>query len=210
MENTTIQSQSLKKGWELRDVIMMGVIGVVFAAIYLVSTTLWIALQTALTPFGLAAFAVEIVYGIWFMAGSLAAFILRKPGTAFTAEFLAAIIEMFMGNFGGPLVVLFGAIQGAGNEAGFAVFRYRRFGLPAMCMSAILAAVFSFVTEVFTGSVELLSPGFVLAKLGLRIASAIAFTGVVCWLCGKALVRTGVLKSYPAGGDAKPAAILDD
>jgi len=199
-----------RNGWELKDIIMMGVIGVLFAAIYLVSTSLWLVLQAALTPFGLAPFAVEIVYGIWFMAGSLCAFILRKPGTAFVAEFLAAIIEMFMGNFGGPLVVLFGAIQGAGNEAGFAVLRYKNFRLPGMILSAVFAAVFSFVGEVVTGSVELLSPGFILAKLAMRILSAVVFTGLVAWLAGKGLARTGVLKSYPAGSDVKAAKILDD
>jgi energy-coupling factor transport system substrate-specific component len=199
-----------KNGWALRDIIMMGILGVVFAAIYLASTSLWIALQAAFTPFGLAAFAVDIVYGIWFMAGSLAAFIIRKPGTAFLAEFLAAIIEMLMGNFGGPMVVLFGAVQGLGNEAGFAVLRYRNFKLPGMILSAVFAAVFSFVAEILTGSLELLSPGIVIARLVVRIVSAIVFTAVICYLAGKALARTGVLKSYPAGGDAKAAKVLDD
>jgi energy-coupling factor transport system substrate-specific component len=197
-------------GWALRDIIMMGILGVVFAAIYLASTSLWIALQAAFTPFGLAAFAVDIVYGIWFMAGSLAAFIIRKPGTAFLAEFLASIIEMLMGNFGGPMVVLFGAVQGLGNEAGFAVFRYKNFRLPGMILSAVFAAVFSFVAEIITGSVELLSPGIVIARLAVRIGSAIIFTGVISCLAGRALTRTGVLKSYPAGGDVRAAKVLDD
>jgi energy-coupling factor transport system substrate-specific component len=197
-------------GWALRDIIMMGILGVVFAAVYLASTSLWIALQAALTPFGLGAFAVDIVYGIWFMAGSLAAFIIRKPGTAFLAEFLASVIEMLMGNFGGPMVVLFGAVQGLGNEAGFAVLRYRNFKLPGMILSAVFAAVFSFAAEILTGSLELLSPGIVIARLAVRIVSAVIFTGLICYLAGRALTRTGVLKSYPAGGDVRAAKVLDD
>lgn len=198
------------KKWELKDIIMMGIIGVVFAAIYLASTSIWVALQTALTPTGYATLAVDVIYGIWFMAGSLAAFIIRKPGTAFVSEFLAGIIEMLMGNFGGPLVVLFGAIQGLGNEVGFAIFRYKKFGLPAMCASAIFAAIFSFVAEILSGTILILDPPIIIAKLVIRLISSIIFTGVISYLVGKALVRTGVLKSYPAGADMKAAKVIDD
>ena len=116
---------------------------------------------------------------------------------------------MLMGNFGGPLVVLFGAIQGAGNEAGFALFRYRGFHLASMCLSGLCAAVFSFAAELFTGSVALLDPGIVIARLVARIASAVVFTGVVCYFAGRGLARTGVLKSYPAGA-AGGGAVLED
>jgi energy-coupling factor transport system substrate-specific component len=195
---------------ELKDIIMIGVIGVLFAAIYLATTALWTILQAALTPFGAATFAVDIIYGTWFMAGSLSAFILRKPGAAFIAEFLASIIEMLMGNFGGPMVVLFGAIQGAGNEVGFALTGYRNFRLLGMILSGVMAAVFSFVGEIFAGTVELLSTEIVVAKLALRVASAVVFTGVISWLAGKGLAHTGVLKSYPAGADVPRARILED
>jgi energy-coupling factor transport system substrate-specific component len=199
-----------QNSWQLKDVIMIAVLGVLFAVIYLASTSLWLVLQAALTPLGLAPFAVEVVYGVWFMAGSLAAFIVRRPGAAFIAEFLAAIIEMLMGNFGGPLVVLFGAIQGAGNEAGFAIFRYRRFNWVSMCLSGICAAIFSFTAEILTGAAELLQPGFMLAKLAARVVSSIIFTGMVCYFAGKGLARSGVLKSYPAGSLYADAEILED
>jgi energy-coupling factor transport system substrate-specific component len=185
--------------WQLRDAVMVATLGVLFAVVYLGFTSLWIALEAALTPLGLGPFADEAIYGAWFMAGSLAAFIVRKPGAAFTAELMASVIEMMLGYFGGPVVVLFGLVQGAGNEAGFAAFRYRKYHLASMCLSGALAAVFSFGTEILLGTVVLLSPGFVAAKLGVRILSAIAFTGFVCYFAGRGLARTGVLKSYPSG-----------
>jgi ABC-type thiamin/hydroxymethylpyrimidine transport system permease subunit len=79
-----------------------------------------------------------------------------------------------------------------------------------MLASAVFAAVFSFVAEVVTGSVELLSPGLVIARLAVRIASALVFTGFISYLAGKGLAHTGVLKSYPAGGDAIRVRVLDD
>lgn len=185
--------------WQLKDVVMVAALGVLFAVVYLGFASLWIALQAALTPLGLGPFANEAIYGVWFMAGSLAAFIVRKPGVAFAAEFMAAVIEMLLGNFGGPLVVLFGVVQGAGNEAGFAVFRYRRFHLASMCLSGVFAAIFSFTAEILIGTVAFLSPGFVAAKLAARVVSAVVFTGFVCYFAGRGLVQTGVLKSYPSG-----------
>ena len=58
----------VKMNWQLKDLILMAVLGVLFAVVYLASTSLWLALQAFLTPLGLASFAVEAVYGVWFMA----------------------------------------------------------------------------------------------------------------------------------------------
>ncbi|MEG1157853.1 MAG: ECF transporter S component, partial [Christensenellaceae bacterium] len=120
-------------GWKLKDIIMVAILGVVFALIYLAVLYAGIGLTAALTPFGLAPFGFELVYGIWFMAATLAAYIIQKPGVAIVSEFLAAFLELLMGNTGGGLVIIAGAVQGAGAEVGFAVFRYKRFDMASMC-----------------------------------------------------------------------------
>ena len=89
------------KAWKLKDVIMMAILGVVFAAVYMAVFQGGLALSTALTPFGLASFGFEIIYGVWFMAATLAAYIIRKPGVALITEMLASAIELLMGNSGG-------------------------------------------------------------------------------------------------------------
>lgn len=51
--------------WELKDVIMMAILGVVFAAVYLAVFQGGLALSTALTPLGLSAlfiFCYELYY----------------------------------------------------------------------------------------------------------------------------------------------------
>ena len=99
-----------KKNWELKDVIMMAILGVVFSAVYLAVFQGGLALSTALTPAGLAPFGFELIYGVWFMAATLAAYIIRKPGVALVTEVLASFIELLMGNSGGLTVVLTGII----------------------------------------------------------------------------------------------------
>ena len=73
-----------KQGWALRDVIMMALLGLVFAAVYLAVFNLGMALAAALTTTGLGDFAFDIIYGVWFMAGTLGAYIIRKKGAVTT------------------------------------------------------------------------------------------------------------------------------
>ena len=79
--------------WQLKDILMVGIVSVFFAVVYLGAVYLSIPLTTALTPFGLAPLGNEIIFGVWFMASTFAAYVLQKPGVAIVSEMLAALIE---------------------------------------------------------------------------------------------------------------------
>lgn len=85
--------------WQLKDVIMVGIVSLVFGVVYLGAVHLGVLLSTLLTPFGLAILANEFLFGIWFMASAFAGYVLRKPGAATITEMIAALLEVFMGNF---------------------------------------------------------------------------------------------------------------
>ena len=198
------------KTWELKDVIMMAILGVVFSAVYLAVFQGGLALSTALTPAGLANFGFEIIYGVWFMAATLAAYVIRKPGVALITEVLASAVVLLMGNSGGMTVVLTGLIQGAGAELAFAVFRYKKWNLGVMCLSGVLAAAFIFVYELYYLNYIALAPTLLIAQLAVRFVSAIVFSGVVCKLAGDGLAKTGVVKSYAIGAKAKVGTVYDE
>ena len=198
------------KTWELKDVIMMAILGVVFSAVYLAVFQGGLALSTALTPAGLANFGFEIIYGVWFMAATLAAYVIRKPGVALITEGLASAVELLMGNSGGMTVVLTGLIQGAGAELAFAVFRYKKWNLGVMCLSGVLAAAFIFAYELYYLNYIALAPTLLIAQLAVRFVSAIVFSGVVCKLAGDGLAKTGVVKSYAIGAKAKVGTVYDE
>ena len=199
-----------KNTWELKDVIMMAVLGVVFAAVYMAVFYGGMAISTALTPMGLSAFGFELIYGVWFMAATLAAYIIRKPGAALIAEVLASAIELLMGNSGGLTVVLTGIIQGLGAELVFAAFRYKKWNFISMSLAGMLAAVFIFCYELYYLSYYLLSPAMLAAQLGVRFVSAILFSGVICKLAGDGLAKTGVVKSYAIGAATDTGTIYDE
>lgn len=198
------------KHWELKDVIMMAILGVVFSAVYLAVFQGGLALSTALTPAGLAPFGFELIYGVWFMAATLAAYIIRKPGVALVTEVLASFIELLMGNSGGLTVVLTGLIQGVGAELAFALFRYKKWNLGVMCLGSILSAVFIFCYELYYLNYIALAPTLLAAQLAVRFVSAVVFSGIICKLAGDALAKTGVVKSYAIGAHAHIGKVYDE
>lgn len=198
------------KHWELKDVIMMAILGVVFSAVYLAVFQGGLALSTALTPAGLAPFGFEIIYGVWFMAATLAAYIIRKPGVALVTEVLASFIELLMGNSGGLTVVLTGLIQGVGAELAFAIFRYKKWNLGVMCLGGILSSIFIFCYELYYLNYIALAPTLLAAQLAVRFVSAVVFSGIICKLAGDALAKTGVVKSYAIGAHANIGKVYDE
>ncbi len=196
--------------WELKDVIMMAILGVVFAAVYLAVFQGGLALSTALTPAGLSAFGFEIIYGVWFMASTLAAYIIRKPGVALITEILAAAVELLMGNSGSLTVVLTGLIQGAGAELAFAIFRYKKWNLLSMSLAGILSALFIFCYELYYLNYISLAPSLLIAQLAVRFISAVVFSGIICKLAGDGLAKTGVVKSYAIGAKADVGKVYDE
>ena len=199
-----------KNQWKLKDVILMAVIGVIFAVVYLAVFYLGLGLQTALTPMGLAPFGFEVIYGVWFMAATVAAYIIRKPGVALITEVMAAFIELLMGNAGGVILLITGVIQGVGCELGFAIFRYKKFNLLTMSISGIFAALFIFIFELFFLQYYLLSPLLLGVQLIVRFISAFIFSGLISKIACEGLARTGVLKNYPIGKKQEEIEILND
>ena len=174
---------------------MMAILGVLFAVVYMAVFYGGTAISVALTPLGLSAFGFELIYGVWFMAATIAAYIIRK---------------LLMGNSGGATVVLTGLIQGVGCELGFAVFRYRKYNLLSMALSGVFAAVCIFCYELYYLSYYLLAPTMLAAQLAVRFASAVVFSGVIAKLACDGLARTGVLRSYAVGARLAPVSIDDE
>ncbi len=208
--NKDVVEKEKRASWELKDIIMMAILGVIFAAVYLGIFEAGLALSTALTPWGLSNYAFEVIYGVWFMASTLAAYIIRKPGVALVCEVLASVVELLMGNSGGITVVLTGLIQGAGAELVFAAFRYKKWNIPSMSLAGITSALFIFVYELFYLDYIHLAPLMLVCQLAVRFVSAIVFSGIICKLLGDGLAKTGVVKSYAIGANANVGKVYDE
>ncbi len=205
-----METKPKKKGWELRDVIMMACLGLIFSIVYLAVFNVGMAISAVLAPTGLGDFAFDIIYGIWFMAGTLGGYIIRKKGAGLITELLAAVIELLFGNSGGVAVVITGLIQGAGTEAGFAAFRYKKWNILSMSLAGILSGIFIYIYELFYLQYYLLSPMMHVGHLVIRSVSAIVFSAVICKLIGDGLARTGVMRNYAVGAAVRGGRVYEE
>jgi energy-coupling factor transport system permease protein len=174
--------------WTLREILIATVLGAVFAVLYLGWVQVWLVAQAA---FG--AVTMDVVMGFWFIVSIIAAAIIRKPGAALLTEMLAAGIEILLGSPAGLMLLVSGAIQGAGAEAVFALTRWRNYSLPVLMLAGIGSAVFSFAYTWVLFGYDALAPGLLVVMFVLRCLSGALLGGLAGHLVVEALYKTGVL-----------------
>ncbi|RTE08438.1 ECF transporter S component [Paenibacillus whitsoniae] len=179
--------QRAAKGLKLTDVLITIVIAAVFGVIY----RIWGPMYDLLKPLGLH--AEQLSYGMWFMAGTFAFLVIRKPWVALLAELAAATVEALYGGSWGVTTLVYGLLQGLGAELIFAAFRYRRVNVGVTMLAALGSAIFSLFVDNYYGYIEELAFwNFVLFIVTRLIGSAI-IAGVFAYYLTSALARTGVL-----------------
>ncbi|MBL0386770.1 ECF transporter S component [Tumebacillus sp. ITR2] len=138
----------------------------------------------------------EIIYGLWFVASILTAYIVQKPGIAMLSEVAAAFVEMIFGGQWGLSTLVFGLIQGAAAELIFAGFRYRTFNMGTVILAGMASAAASVPIDYYQGYIGDLTTGMLVLKIALRLLSGALFAGVLGKIVGDLLAKTGVLNSY--------------
>jgi energy-coupling factor transport system permease protein len=188
------------KRWTLRETLVIAVLGVVFAVLYLGWVQVWLIAQAI---FG--AVTMDVVMGFWFVASIVAAAIIRKPGVAFTSEVLAGGVEILLGSPAGLLLLLSGAVQGAGAEVVFAATRWRNYSLPVLMAAGVGAAVFSFAYTWIRFNYGALQPGLLIAMFVLRCLSGALLGGALGHVIVEALYKTGALAGLAIDYDKRSA-----
>lgn len=187
--NTNTRAKSGASQWSQREIVVVAAIGVVFGMLYLAWVQLWLFVQALTGPL-----AMEVLFGFWFIASIIAAYIIRKPGAAFIAEVIAGIAEVMTGNPSGVILLLTGVIQGLGAEVPFALTGWRNYSLPVLLASGASAAIFSFIYNWFRFSYWELNVGLLITMLLLRVLSGVILGGWLGKVVANRLYRTGVLQ----------------
>ncbi|MCE7792568.1 ECF transporter S component [Salipaludibacillus sp. CUR1] len=189
----------MMKQWKLKEIVLMSIFGVVFAVIYLLFYFFGQGLRNFLTPFGLAPFGYEVIFGIWFIVSIIAAYVIRKPGAAFWSELIAGTVQVLIGSPAGPRLIISAAIQGLGAEVVFAATRYRNFSLYVLVLAGMSAAVFSYAWGWFQSGLAALTPGLIAATFAVRVLSGALLAGLLGKYISDQLAQTGVLRGYALG-----------
>jgi len=162
------------------------VIAIAFGIVYILWGTVYYAVQ----PLGLH--LDQLLYGMWFIAGTVAYFIIRKPGVALLAEIAAASGEFLLGSPWGLTVLLSGVVQGLFAELVFMAFRYKRFDLKVAALAASASCVGSLLVDALNGQIAELAPWNLALYLLARFAGSIFFAGVLAYYLAEVLEDTGV------------------
>jgi energy-coupling factor transport system permease protein len=170
----------------LTDILVTVVLSIGFGVIY----KIWGPLYNMIKPFGLH--ADQLIYGMWFMAATVAFLIIRKPGVALLAEIAASSGEFLMGSEWGLEVLLFGVVQGLFAEAVFFVTRYKRTSLILISLAAVMSAFGSILMDLYKGYIGDLATWNLLLFLGARLLGSVLIAGVGAFYLVKALEQTGV------------------
>jgi energy-coupling factor transport system substrate-specific component len=186
-KNSTMTVSSTKsRGLTLTDILVTIVIAAVFGVIY----KLWGPMYDLVKPFGTN--AEQMVYGMWFMAGTISFLIIRKPGVAILAEVAAATVSALLGSEWGAATLIYGLAQGLGAEIFFALFRYRTVNVAVASLAAIGAAAASLIVDNYYGYIEYLSAWNLTLLIILRLLGSVIIAGIFAYALSKALEKTGV------------------
>jgi len=181
--------------WRTVDIVVTAVLGVAFGVVFWAWGLLWAAVGTAFTAFppGQA-----FMYGVWLLPAVLAPLVVRKPGAGLFAELIAAVVSALLGSSWGSIVLLYGLLQGAAGELGYAVFGWRRFGWLQAVLSAAFAGAMAAVLDLVNYYPDW-TGGWKATYVGLIVVSTVAIAGIGGMALTRALAASGALSSFASG-----------
>jgi len=182
--------------WRVVDIVVAAVIGVAGGVLYWAWNLIYNVPAHGLEVLlpGLQ----SLTYGIWLIAGVLAALIIRKPGAALFAELVAAVVESLIGNQWGPLTIVYGVVEGIGAELIFALFLYASWRVVTAILAGALAGVGGGILDLifyYPGSAAFFATVYLIC---FAISGAL-LGGLVSWLLTRALAATGALSRFASG-----------
>jgi energy-coupling factor transport system substrate-specific component len=181
--------------WRTVDIVVTAVLGVAFGVVFWAWGLIWNATGAAFTAFPPAQ---AVMYGVWLLPAVIAPLVVRKAGAGLFAEFVAAVVSALLGSAWGAQVLIYGLLQGLAGEAGYAVFRYRRFGWPQALLSAAFAGAMAAALDLFYWY-PYWAGGWKLTYVVVVVASTVLVAGVGGRALVRGLARTGALSSFASG-----------
>lgn len=171
---------------KLTDILVTIIIALIFGLVY----KLWGPLYGFVSIFGLH--VEQLIYGMWFIAATVAYLIIRKPGVALLAEVAAAHGEFIFGGEWGVTTLIFGLGQGLAAELVFAAVRYKKFDMFTVSLAAIASAGASILIDFYYGYIGDLALWNLLLLIGIRCVGAVLIAGIFAYFIVQALEKTKV------------------
>ena len=193
----TIRASGRLGSWRGVDLMTAALLAVAFGVVFWAYDTFVYPgislLASGFPPVG------ELALGVWLVPAVVGALVIRRPGAALFTEMVAANVELFLGNQWGAAVLLSGFLQGVGVEIVFAIFLWRRFGIPVAMLGGAFSAVLEIVGYEWWSYVAGYSWQWKLIYLASGVVSGALIAGLLGWLIVNSLSRTRALNAFPPG-----------
>jgi energy-coupling factor transport system permease protein len=186
--------------WTVRDVLALVVTAIALGVVFY----LWGWAMRGLSTI-LGEVLAGLFYGVWFWAGLLLAYAIRKPGAALLGEFGAALVAYALGTPLGVLILVLGWLQGLALEVVFAWARFQHWGLATMLVAGAVAGTASFTINLVAPPLQELaiapriaphSVGLIVAMLCIAIVSGAVLGGLVCKILGDRLLAIASVRQF--------------
>jgi energy-coupling factor transport system substrate-specific component len=188
------------RAWRPVDIVSAAVLGVAGGVLLVLTNTIYGPVTAG--PIALYPPLEGLLTGLYVLPAVLGGLVIRKPGAALVTMVVAAVASMLVGNQWGFLTLWYGLLQGLGAELGFALFRYRRWGVVAALVAALGAAIGEAVL-----TLPLYYAGVGADQQAVRVVvgvvSALIIAGIGSWTLMRALAATGALDSLASGRAAR-------
>jgi len=181
--------------WKLNEVVVLVVLSIAIGVLFWAWTFI-AGLAKPLSAFGLD----YLLAGVWFIGGTLVAFIIRRPGAALLGEVLAAILEGFITQWG-ITAAIWGLVQGLGAEAVFAATRYKKWNLPTILMAALVSSIFSYILDFFYSQYWTLQAWVWPIQIVSVSVGGLFWAGWLAYRIGRGIIRTGVASNLRCADD---------
>jgi ABC-type thiamin/hydroxymethylpyrimidine transport system permease subunit len=114
----------------------------------------------------------------WLQYGAvLAAYLVRKPAAGTVALTINGLCQVFVYANHDPHLLY--AVPGLGADVVFALFRYKRYDVPVVCLAGIASAIFWYPIVWFTHGIYLFPLSFILSDLAIRILGSAVGNGLL-------------------------------
>ena len=134
--------------------------------------------------------------GLWWIAGGIVPYIIRRPGAALLAEAIGGFVEFALGSPYGIQAFTIGIAQGIFIELGFMMGGYRRFTLPWMLWATALGGVGNYIYSYFYYGVKDYTVPVQIGYLVVTMVSGAILAGLLSKFVGDAVKRTGALRNF--------------
>ncbi|RBY92583.1 ECF transporter S component [Blastococcus sp. TF02A-30] len=188
-------AQPGSRRWRTVDIVVTAVLGVAFGVVFWAWGLLWAALDA---PFSAFPPAQAVMYGVWLLPAVLAPLIVRKAGAGLFAELVAGIVSALLGSAWGTLTIVYGLLQGAAGELGYAAFGYRRYGWPQALLSALCAGLMAAVLDLVNYYPDW-TAGWKTSYVALVALSTMVIAGAGAMALTRSLAASGALSAFASG-----------